>query len=273
MSGMATRYWLFTLVALALAALFVRLGFWQVGRLAERGAENAWRAERLALPPITLEANASPPRADSLFWRRLRLDGEYEFDRELIVRGRSHRGVPGIHVLTPLRRTRGPAVVVLRGWLPAADGLHAKLSDGRPARAHRATGESRPPRVRGSAEQRRPTSGGAPTGTPAGPPDTAIGIALPSRRRETAPPPGKVEVEGDEHVVLGVLDLADVDAALPYPIAGFYLQVTDAAGAGLPRPLPEPALDRGPHLAYAIQWFSFAAIVLVGTGAYLRRVA
>jgi len=41
--------------------------------------------------------------------------------------------------------------------------------------------------------------------------------------------------------------------------------------AGLPRRWPPPALDNGPHLAYAIQWFSFALIALVGTAVLLRK--
>ena len=40
---------------------------------------------------------------------------------------------------------------------------------------------------------------------------------------------------------------------------------------GLPRRWPAPALDNGPHLSYAIQWFSFAVIIGVGTTALLRR--
>jgi len=40
---------------------------------------------------------------------------------------------------------------------------------------------------------------------------------------------------------------------------------------GLPRRWPAPVLDDGPHLSYAIQWFSFAVITLVGTAALLRR--
>ena len=35
--------------------------------------------------------------------------------------------------------------------------------------------------------------------------------------------------------------------------------------------LPPPALDEGPHLSYAIQWFSFAAIALIGGTAVAVR--
>jgi len=41
--------------------------------------------------------------------------------------------------------------------------------------------------------------------------------------------------------------------------------------AGLPRRWPPPAFDDGPHLSYAIQWFSFALIALVGTAVLIRR--
>jgi surfeit locus 1 family protein len=40
---------------------------------------------------------------------------------------------------------------------------------------------------------------------------------------------------------------------------------------GLPRRWPPPSFDNGPHLSYAIQWFSFALIVLVGTAAMIRK--
>ncbi|HKC39165.1 MAG TPA: SURF1 family protein [Gemmatimonadales bacterium] len=40
---------------------------------------------------------------------------------------------------------------------------------------------------------------------------------------------------------------------------------------GLPRRWPPPMLDDGPHLSYAIQWFSFALIALVGTAALIRK--
>ncbi|HLZ46245.1 MAG TPA: SURF1 family protein [Gemmatimonadales bacterium] len=41
--------------------------------------------------------------------------------------------------------------------------------------------------------------------------------------------------------------------------------------SGLPRRWPAPAFDNGPHLSYAIQWFSFALIALVGTAAVIRK--
>jgi hypothetical protein len=37
-------------------------------------------------------------------------------------------------------------------------------------------------------------------------------------------------------------------------------------------PVPPPELSEGPHLGYAVQWFIFSAIALVGYPIVLRRV-
>jgi len=79
-------------------------------------------------------------------------------------------------------------------------------------------------------------------------PDTATvtGIAL-------IPPRGRGDV--------------DVKGFLPIVIQ---LESPDPA-RGLPRRWPAPTFDDGPHLSYAIQWFSFALIALVGTAALIRK--
>jgi surfeit locus 1 family protein len=61
--------------------------------------------------------------------------------------------------------------------------------------------------------------------------------------------------------------------ALPYPIARFYvIALGDSTGAAdRPARLTIPALDDGPHLSYAIQWFSFAAIALAGAAFVIKQ--
>ncbi len=58
-------------------------------------------------------------------------------------------------------------------------------------------------------------------------------------------------------------------------VAGFLPFVIQLEGrdppSGLPRRWPPPVFDNGPHLSYAIQWFSFALIALVGTAALIRK--
>ena len=52
----------------------------------------------------------------------------------------------------------------------------------------------------------------------------------------------------------------------------FVIQLeTPTPARGLPRRWPPSAFDNGPHLAYAVQWFSFALIALVGTAVLIRK--
>jgi surfeit locus 1 family protein len=74
----------------------------------------------------------------------------------------------------------------------------------------------------------------------------------------------------------GVIRLLDVDgiaSALPYEVFPLAVQLRSQTPAqpGLPLPIPPPELSEGPHLPYAVQWFSFAAIALVGGAILLRR--
>jgi surfeit locus 1 family protein len=71
-------------------------------------------------------------------------------------------------------------------------------------------------------------------------------------------------------------DPAALADSFPYPLAPLIVQWLPDGGAWsrsrLPvRRWPAPALDDGPHHAYAIQWFSFAAIALVGAVALLWK--
>ncbi len=91
--------------------------------------------------------------------------------------------------------------------------------------------------------------------------------------------------EGDSAAVRGLaLPLprgrGDVDPArlrdsLPYAVLPIVVQLDETA-AGAPAGMARwrtPALDNGPHLSYAIQWFSFAVIAVVGTVALFRKTA
>jgi surfeit locus 1 family protein len=64
-----------------------------------------------------------------------------------------------------------------------------------------------------------------------------------------------------------------IAASVGYPVAPFQVVLLGdsvAAGPTFPRRLSSPPLDEGPHRSYAIQWFSFAGVIVVGTAALLR---
>ena len=57
-----------------------------------------------------------------------------------------------------------------------------------------------------------------------------------------------------------------------YPVY-LLLAAQDPPPGALPEPVPPTETDDGPHLVYAVQWFLFTTIALVGYGAILRREA
>ena len=70
------------------------------------------------------------------------------------------------------------------------------------------------------------------------------------------------------------LDVGGIASSLPYDVLPLPLQLADQTPpqpGSLPIAESIPALSEGPHLSYAIQWFSFAVIALVGAAILLRR--
>jgi surfeit locus 1 family protein len=66
------------------------------------------------------------------------------------------------------------------------------------------------------------------------------------------------------------IDLAR--AGLPYRLLPVYVLLqSQAPSQEQPLPATPPVLDDGPHLSYAIQWFSFATIAVVGCVVLLVR--
>jgi surfeit locus 1 family protein len=180
----------------------VRLGIWQLDRLATRRARNAELVAARARPPQEVAAGLS---VDSARDRRLRARGVFDYDRETVWPARTFEGVPGVHLLTPLRLADGSAVLVDRGWVPSPDALHIDREFYRE-------------------------------------PDSAMVVGV-----GRATPRGR----------------GDVDPT----VFAYVLQQDSPPGAarGFIRRIPPPPLDDGPHLGYAIQWFSFAVVALVGT--------
>jgi cytochrome oxidase assembly protein ShyY1 len=90
------------------------------------------------------------------------------------------------------------------------------------------------------------------------------GILLPSESTDGVPPSGGQ---------VRRIDLAGIGSVLRYRLAPAYLlaRKEEPNISRLPVPAPLPELSEGPHLSYAIQWFAFAGVAVVGSGALLRR--
>lgn len=104
------------LAGLALLALTVSLGNWQLRRAEEKRALQA-RIDALATrPPVALRADA----VDVPEWLPLRLEGRWRGEATILLDNRTHGGRAGYHVLTPLELADGSGVVLVnRGWVAA----------------------------------------------------------------------------------------------------------------------------------------------------------
>lgn len=223
-----------TLLALVAAATCIRLGIWQLDRLDQRRTRNAAVAERIAAEPITL--TSIRPDTVGMIFRTVIVEGEFDHDRTIIWRNRTYNGVPGVQVLTPLRVPGShTAVLVDLGWLPAPDASTADLDP-----------IDRPPTGR------------------------VTGLVIPLEDGDdetTARAAGDPLARGAARIVWTRLELAGIARQMPYPIAPFYVQALPEPGTPqtrLPARIPPPRLDEGSHLGYAIQWFGFATVALVG---------
>ena len=61
------------------------------------------------------------------------------------------------------------------------------------------------------------------------------------------------------------VDLPRIQEQTPYPLLPVYVEQAPEPGrSGPPWPQDPIALSEGSHLSYALQWFAFATILLVG---------
>ncbi|MXW68112.1 MAG: SURF1 family protein [Gemmatimonadales bacterium] len=230
-------------VALALGALFIRLGFWQLDRHGERSAGVRARAERADAPRLQwMSPGDVPPDTAGLIGRRARLAGRWDRAGEVILRSRTLDGRAGAEGLTPflVGGDAGQVVMVLRGWLPAPDGLRPDL----------ASGWTEPP---GDARA-----------------SAAVEGVLVSSRDGRGGQPLQTEIAGAQHLAIAGLDLALIREQTALEPTPHVLRADDPPLGGALRPARALETDSGPHLSYAIQWFAFAVIGLGGTAILLR---
>ena len=114
------------IVALAIAAVFVRLGVWQVHRLSERKAQNAVILAARAAPPVELPEHNFQPEA--VRDRTAHARGRYDYTHQRVWSGRTFEGAPGVALLTPLVLSDGSAIFVDRGFVASPDARRVDAS-------------------------------------------------------------------------------------------------------------------------------------------------
>lgn len=240
------RWWYVTLLVIAASAVMVRLGIWQLDRLSQRRAFNAQVASARAQPSFDLNQSLFED-LKQMEWRQVQVTGKYDFANQVAIRNQYFNGQYGYHLLTPLladppsaSNSDPLAVVVDRGWIPA-DG-NSTPADWRKydqAGEVKVTGQIR-------LAQPKPAFGG-------------VADALPT--------------DGSKLEIWSNADLAQIAKQIPYPVLPVYIQPNpDPNDTEPPIPVqPELDLTEGPHMGYALQWFSFAAILFFGYPFYVRK--
>jgi surfeit locus 1 family protein len=109
-----------TLVTAALSIGMVCASIWQWKRHLQKEILIDHLHETLTRPPIPLaDLLGSSPNWNDLTFRRVRVSGSFDFDREVLLRNRSLDGRAGVHVITPLKIDTTDAYVLIdRGFIP-----------------------------------------------------------------------------------------------------------------------------------------------------------
>ncbi|WP_031070448.1 SURF1 family protein [Streptomyces sp. NRRL WC-3742] len=240
-----TRQWLITvLIALLLIPATIKLGFWQLHRHEARVARNELIGKALTAAPVPFDTLSAAPGATvpkDLTWRTVTATGQYDTAHEFVVRKRTDSsGSIGYFVVTPLKLADGKgSVLVNRGWVASA-----------------ATATEYPP-------------------VPAAP---AGEVTLTGRLRadETYGASGIKDRAGLPDRQFNLINTEEQSKESGTPLLGGYLELagTTPAPADQPQLVPEPNhSDIGPHMAYAIQWWLFTAMIPVGVLILARREA
>jgi surfeit locus 1 family protein len=220
---------LFILLAFCGAALFVSLGLWQLDRRTQRRARNAIIAVRVRTAPVTLARLSGDTSATH--YRRVRVSGQPDFDRDIALTLRGNMGSPGVDILTPVRISGSDsAILVNRGWIYSPDGMTADLSKWRE-------------------------------------PDTTFSGYV--EEFETGTGRDSIRLNGIRRMdYAAIARVLPYPIRKFYVVAT--TDSTPANTTGVVR-LKPPVLDDGPHLSYAFQWFSFATLAVVGAGFVAAR--
>jgi surfeit locus 1 family protein len=214
------------LLTVALLPLFVSLGFWQWHRGQARRAQ--WdefaRADVPAVEAVAEELTRLPR------YTRVRVTGQLDGERQFLLENISRGGAPGYEVLTVLQRADGSRLLVNRGWLPFS-GYRAQLPD-----------VSLPDPADESLQL---------TGRLAGLPVAGLASG------QLAP-----ALDGGWPRVTSFPTTEQLEAAYGKALLPVLLLLDAGSGPGYLRDWQPSGLPPERHIGYAVQWWSFALLLL-----------
>jgi surfeit locus 1 family protein len=240
--AMFSRRWILTtLLVVAGSAVCLRLGIWQLDRLAQRRAFNEHYLLAMTTSPLILDSTP-PGDLTTMEYRAVTVTGTYDPANQVVLRNQFHDNQPGYFLLTPLVLSDGTGILIERGWIPAEG--NANPSDWR---QYDQAGEVTLSGIL-RLGQTEPELGGVPD------PELA---------------PGQTRLD-----FWNLVNVVRLSKQVPYRLLPVFIQPD--LDPGLKQPpypyQPEIDLSEGPHMGYALQWFSFAALLFFGYPFFLRKV-
>ncbi|MFL6181503.1 MAG: SURF1 family protein [Actinomycetes bacterium] len=220
-------------LTLILCVLFWWLGVWQWHRHETRSALNA-AVHTAQAQPIAPLAKVMPDPHELPFGAEHRqVTASGRYLADAQLLERNPNGRAGFAVLTPMQLDAGGTLLVNRGFVP-----FSLTSPNTPA---------------------------ADVTPPSGPVHVNVRLRAPEETTDRPAPSGEVYV----------INPAGYPEALPDPVYVAYGDLVDQTPTPSPDlELPPPAdIGLGPHLFYAIQWWCFILIALIGYVVLVRREA
>jgi surfeit locus 1 family protein len=235
------QWWKTTVLVIAVLAVMVRLGFWQLDRLDQRREFNSRVEAQLAEPTLELVDENLELDLYNMEYRDAIIVGEYDHERQVVLRNQDWQGRLGVHLITPLMINGSQqAILVDRGWVPYEDFTAGTLDQFDQPGLVEINGTIR-------RSQTKPLIGG---------------------RADPIPAPGEAPLK-----IWNWINVSGIAGQMPYDLLPVYLMSSPSQNADqLPyRSQLELDLSEGSHLGYAFQWFIFAAILGIGYPLYIRK--
>jgi surfeit locus 1 family protein len=229
---MVSRRWIITTIIVIIGSLVcVRLGIWQLDRLAQRRVFNAHYRQTSTLPALEIKSSPAEDLTD-MEYRPVIASGIYDFEHQMVLRNQVYENQSGYHLLTPLILSDGTAILIDRGWIPSDD----NPSD------WRAYDQPGTVTVKGILRygQATPEIGGVVDAT------LAPGESYRSK--------------------WSLVNIEQISQQLPYKLLSVYIQPDpDPSLTEPPYPYqPEVLITEGSHFGYVLTWFLFAALLFFG---------
>jgi surfeit locus 1 family protein len=215
---------LLSLVAAFFATLGIYLGFWQLGRAAQKEALQSAMEQQASKPPLAQHVFLNGYDANAVLHQRVLLSGSWVPQSTVYLDNRQMDGKVGFFVLTPLRLQGGDTVILVqRGWAPRNFESREKI-----------------PGVE----------------TPAGLVQIEGHIALaPSKLFEPGP--------STQQLIRQNLDIEAFRIESGLPLLDVTVRQTGLPSEGLRRDWPAVNFGIDKHYGYAFQWFGLSALVII----------